>query len=635
MKFAYCLIVFILFGLTTTTSRAEIELKTNKVTTSDVLSSTKIFLDATQSVLVQNGASLQQARESIETLPTADLKGINGYKNSKVWIVLSIKNSSDITDFFVRYSYPSMQYIEAIVFDEDGGPQSRFISGKLVPFEQRPVKDTDYLFPLKIENGKSLTVVMSFQSTGSMQLPIEILSANRVHEWTQTKYLFYGLYYGAIFLIFIYTIFLSLTLKTKLYGAYLFYLVSVVFAQMGLHGISYQYIWPNLYQWNKVSTIFFVGLMFCSLSIFSTIALDLKKNHKCFYRMMLALSVVSGLVSLSALFAYGNWVIKLTGMITSILPLIIIPPGVVAWRNGHKFAPYYLVAVFFYIIGASLYGLKDSGALAPGFITENGILIGSLIEISIFSFGIARHLQGVQRRADEIKMELEKTKIINEMASQVSHDIRSPLSALAMLLGCVPELSEEKRMLVRLAVNRITDIANSLLEKSKKQQTEILDKNESPILETTLMATLVESVMAEKKMEIQGNHRVLLKTELNESRNLFANVNSMELKRVLSNTINNSVEAFENSKDGLIELSIGSDATSVILKIKDNGKGIPKHILERLGQQGVSYGKEGTFSGSGLGVYHAKKTIESFGGKYNVESIEGIGTTVTMVLPKI
>mgnify|MGYP001585236637 CR=1 FL=1 len=68
--------------------------------------------------------------------------------------------------------------------------------------------------------------------------------------------------------------------------------------------------------------------------------------------------------------------------------------------------------------------------------------------------------------------------------------------------------------------------------------------------------------------------------------------------------------------------------------MRDNGQGIPKNILEKLGEKGVSHGKEGSTSGSGLGIYHAKKAIESFKGKFEILSREGLGTTITITFPK-
>jgi signal transduction histidine kinase len=55
-----------------------------------------------------------------------------------------------------------------------------------------------------------------------------------------------------------------------------------------------------------------------------------------------------------------------------------------------------------------------------------------------------------------------------KVARQVSHDIRSPLSALDVVLSSVSSLPEEQRILARLAINRIKDIANNLLLQNRQ-----------------------------------------------------------------------------------------------------------------------------------------------------------------------
>ena len=69
----------------------------------------------------------------------------------------------------------------------------------------------------------------------------------------------------------------------------------------------------------------------------------------------------------------------------------------------------------------------------------------------------------------------------------------------------------------------------------------------------------------------------------------------------------------------------------VMIKVQDNGKGIPPEILSKLAQRGNTFGKEG---GSGLGLYHAKTTVENLGGEFKIESEMNHGTTVTLLLPK-
>jgi signal transduction histidine kinase len=218
-----------------------------------------------------------------------------------------------------------------------------------------------------------------------------------------------------------------------------------------------------------------------------------------------------------------------------------------------------------------------------------------------------------------------------QLAAQVSHDIRSPLSALNMILSQLDILPEQSRVLVRSSVNRITDIANSLLNHNKKQSSDT--NTSSTQLENTMLASLIDSLVSEKRIALREKANIQIEARLDKSYGLFSKIKPMEMKRLLSNAITNAAEAFDTNQ-GQIEVILDSNENNIILTVKDNGKGIPPHILAKLGSQGVTYGKDGTQSGSGLGVYHAKKTIESFEGKYEIQSSVGIGTSIVMTLKK-
>lgn len=260
------------------------------------------------------------------------------------------------------------------------------------------------------------------------------------------------------------------------------------------------------------------------------------------------------------------------------------------------------------------------------------------IMLSIFillSFSIVSILW-FQEKIILIRHQSEKS--LMDQAKQVAHDIRSPLSALNMALYSLQQVPEEKRVLIRSAVGRINDIANSLLEKGK-QTTEnpIQNVDNSEINSSTellMVSSLVDSLVSEKRIVIRENSKIFLEANLQKSYGLFIFANGTELKRVLSNLINNSIEAF-GEKAGNIEVDLDSNEKDVIISVRDNGKGIPSHILQKLGEKGVTHGKVGTQSGSGLGVYHAKTTVEAFGGKFDVESTEGKGTLIQLIFPKV
>jgi signal transduction histidine kinase len=250
--------------------------------------------------------------------------------------------------------------------------------------------------------------------------------------------------------------------------------------------------------------------------------------------------------------------------------------------------------------------------------------------ISNLSVQYLAAIESVKRGAEL----LAQTKILSEkaeMASQVSHDIRSPLSALTMISNSLTEIPEEKRLIIRNASQRINDIANQLLMKSKESPTKVGENSLNNKTRVELLSGIVDLLVSEKRIQFREKMGITIEADLSESYGVFASINPMELKRVLSNLINNSVEAFE-SATGVITIGIkkASEDRSCLF-VHDNGKGIPEHILKKLGQAGVTHGKEGTESGSGLGIYHAKKTIESFGGQFLIESQVGSGTTISFI----
>ncbi|OGR68739.1 MAG: hypothetical protein A2X40_05165 [Elusimicrobia bacterium GWC2_65_9] len=103
----------------------------------------------------------------------------------------------------------------------------------------------------------------------------------------------------------------------------------------------------------------------------------------------------------------------------------------------------------------------------------------------------------------------------------------------------------------------------------------------------------------------------------------------VEFKRLVSNLVNNAVEAFGDGH-GSVNIGLASSGGCALVSVQDNGKGIPPDVLAKLGRRGETHGKAG---GSGLGLYHAQTSAESWGGSLEIASEVGKGTTTTVILP--
>lgn len=238
-----------------------------------------------------------------------------------------------------------------------------------------------------------------------------------------------------------------------------------------------------------------------------------------------------------------------------------------------------------------------------------------------------------QERLKMVEIETEKNQVIIEISTQVAHDIRSPLAALENVLGNINALPEDERILIRTAVNRIKDIANNLLEKNRaiKNTTETAATNaitDAPDIQ--LLSSLIDPLITEKRIQFRSKIGIEIDWRLDASSyGLFAKINAVEFKRVLSNLINNSVEAL--SEKGNVTVSLGENCGRIEICVSGNGKGIAPDVLAKLGGRGETHGKHG---GSGLGLYHARNSVESWGGKLELASRIGKGTVATVTLQK-
>lgn len=243
-------------------------------------------------------------------------------------------------------------------------------------------------------------------------------------------------------------------------------------------------------------------------------------------------------------------------------------------------------------------------------------------------------LQKFITEAFEVKEQKERAQqaLIN-IAAQVAHDIRSPLAAINTVMSTLMVIPERQRIMIRNATTRINDIANNLLSQSKlgASNLEVLVSDNEEIQEDTspeLIFLILENIISEKRFEY---YKSSIKINLNISSsayNCFAEVGLSSFKRVLSNLINNSVDAIRSN--GIISITLNNNGPYIRISLEDNGCGIPNALLPRVIEPGFSHNKT---NGAGYGLSYAKQYFDKTGGVMHIKSTEGIGTTIEIFLP--
>jgi signal transduction histidine kinase len=232
----------------------------------------------------------------------------------------------------------------------------------------------------------------------------------------------------------------------------------------------------------------------------------------------------------------------------------------------------------------------------------------------------------VEKLKSNQEQEIERVRIesVAKVATQAAHDIRSPLEVLKSLNEEMEFFPDSTRKRIQLSINRIEEITFYLLKKHKESV------GLKPDFRSEELLSILSSILTEKTIEY-GNHKGLeFKDNFStDSYGSFSKIDRISFKSLISNLINNSIESFGNQK-GLVKIELDSTSDKNIIRISDNGCGIPLDVSKNLFMKGFTTKK----NGNGLGLYNAKQDIESVGGSINFSSEVGLGTTFTIILPK-
>jgi len=218
----------------------------------------------------------------------------------------------------------------------------------------------------------------------------------------------------------------------------------------------------------------------------------------------------------------------------------------------------------------------------------------------------------------------------SETAMRVTHDLGSPMGALQTLLLDLDEVSDVKKNLVRKAIHRANELSDELLcEARTLLNGEQTRRTLRSYVKETNLASLIEEVVAEKKLQFRRASKLELQVYADSVRNVHLEICAAELKAVLSNILNNAIEALPDFV-GRVAVSTIPSADSVEILVEDNGKGIAPWVQEKIGKAFTSAKP----NGNGLGLYFAKMQMDIWKGQLKFESKVGKGTQVSIVLPR-
>lgn len=232
------------------------------------------------------------------------------------------------------------------------------------------------------------------------------------------------------------------------------------------------------------------------------------------------------------------------------------------------------------------------------------------------------NLQTTQREL----LDAERLATIGRMASSISHDLRHSLAAVmanAEFLcenTLTPLQREELYAEIRIAVNQMTELIESLLEFSRTRES--LRPSYGDV--RSAIDRAVQGVKAHPEFQ-------RIKVRISAEGSTEGWFDFKKLERALLNLLLNACEAVPPGS-GKIDITLRRSSETLEIRIADNGPGVADAIRQHLFEPFVSHGKE---NGTGMGLTVVQKILQDHGGDVTVEQTSASGTTFRINIPLI
>jgi PAS domain S-box-containing protein len=247
--------------------------------------------------------------------------------------------------------------------------------------------------------------------------------------------------------------------------------------------------------------------------------------------------------------------------------------------------------------------------------------------------GVSRDISDLKHTEEQnlrLMLENERVELIEQLVSNISHDLKTPLAVIKTSLYLLEHLDDPNRQQAKIQTikeqtERLERLIQDILTVSR------LDEAAKPIRETVNMTAIIQDVEANLRPRAEAKHQLLTLDLPIPLMNVPGN--EEDLWRMVANLLENAINY--TLAGGKITIESRFQASGVVMIVRDTGMGISKehlpHIFERFYRADQARSVQN--GGTGLGLSIVKLIAEQHGGHVKVESTLGVGTQFQIWLP--
>lgn len=228
------------------------------------------------------------------------------------------------------------------------------------------------------------------------------------------------------------------------------------------------------------------------------------------------------------------------------------------------------------------------------------------------------------RQSERERLFSEKIAVSGRLIRMLAHEVRNPLTNITLSAEQLESELENEELnfytqIIKRNCGRINELITQLLQSSRPGEVNLVPGDMCEVMDEALNAT--NDRLKLKKIRVQKHYGIdIPKIALDKT--------SLQLAYI--NLINNAIEAVDE-EIGVLEINLKLQDSELKVEIADNGCGISEDVMQQIFEPYFT----GKKSGMGIGLATALSIVHSHGGRIDVQSEEGAGTTFTLSFPVI
>lgn len=335
-------------------------------------------------------ADVQQPQVAARFTPSGDVgESMNlGFSRSAYWLRLRLRNpSAQPLERLLEIGYARLGSIELHAPQADGRYEG-VKTGITMPFASRPHAHRFFVFPLTLPAGSDQLLYLRVQSTSSLLIPARLWAPHAFRAYERQDYSAQAWYFGMASAMVLFNLLLFLALRDRNYLLYVGFVASNALALAAENGLGDEFLWGNSPRWSLIASMVGYSFAIGFFVLFMRRMLGTAELTPRVDRLLqgLAASLLLSPIALALSFRTVILPLILLYLVTVMFCLSI---GAFYSLRRQRSAYFFLVAFAILGIGASAYALRTLGVLPTNVFTQNGMQIGSALEMLLLAFALA------------------------------------------------------------------------------------------------------------------------------------------------------------------------------------------------------------------------------------------------------